>query len=103
MSVEKTVSDVLRVARELRPDLWERSEAVAKIIDPGAFATDWIIEPAEAAEMHRLRLELLKANAMCKAQEILRYLGVNTDADWYEILTRLAKERANGSHCAEAL
>ena len=88
--MSESVEKMLRIAREVQPDLWKRTEAVARIIDPGAFADDWIIHPPEAATLHALRLGLMKANAMSRAQEVLRYLGVNTDYDWYEILTRLA-------------
>jgi len=91
------VDSVLRVARDLRPDLWKRTEAVARIIAPEAFADDWIIHPAEAAKTHRLKLAVMRSNAMRKAQDVLGYLGVNTDTDWYQLLGRLAEEeRLNG-------
>jgi len=82
---------IMRFAREVQPELWERTEAVARIIDPAAFADGWIIHPESAARLHALKLKVLQGNAMRKAQEVLAYLGVNTETDWYEILTRLAE------------
>lgn len=90
---ESVIDKTIRLARKVQPDLWDRTEGVARIIDPSAFADDWIIDPPSAAKLHALRLEVLRGNAMSKAHEILRYLGVNVDTDWYEILDRLAKER----------
>lgn len=99
VQVNKPESDIdafLRIARELRPDLHARTKAVARIIDPGAFADGWAVEPPEAARLHAMRLEVLRGNAMRKAQDVLQYLGVNTDADWFTILTRLAEEKGAG-------
>ena len=84
------VDRMLKIAREQRPDLWARTEAVARIIDPAAFADDWTIDPPEATRLHSLKLAVLRGNAMRRAQEVLAYLGVNTEHDWYDILTRLA-------------
>jgi hypothetical protein len=90
------IDEALRIARELRPDLWERTEAVARIIDPAAFAGGWtIVEPASAARLHEARVAYQRSNAMLRAQEILAYLGVNTETDWFTILTRLAERSAS--------
>jgi hypothetical protein len=88
---ETDVDKMLKIAREQRPDLWARTDAVARIIDPAAFADDWVIDPPEAARLHALKLALLRATARSKAQEVLKYLGVNTEHDWYDILTRMAE------------
>lgn len=93
---KQTIDDVLRVARELRPDLYERTERVARIIAPEAFAEGWVIHPPDMAKLHALKLKLMQAVAMSKAQAVLEYLGVNTDTDWYAILTRMADERQDG-------
>jgi len=85
------VDKMLKIAREQRPDLWARTEAVARIIDPSAFANDWRIDPPSAARLHALKLEVLRGNAIRRAQEVLQYLGVNTEHDWYDILTKLAQ------------
>lgn len=80
------VDDVLKVAREKHPDLWGRTDQVARIIDPAAFAGDWIVTDDHAKKVIKAKQEYMKAVAISKAQSILRFLGVNTDADWYEIL-----------------
>ena len=86
------IDDMIRAAKEVQPDLWKRTEGVARIIDPGAFEDGWtIVEPASAARLHEKRLKLQQATAMRRAQEVLAYLGVNTEADWFAILNRLAK------------
>jgi hypothetical protein len=95
MKGESVGDQIMRFARDARPDLYERMEAVARIIDPAAFANDWIIHPEEAARLHSLKLKVLQGNAMRKAQEVLEYLGVNTQTDWYEILSRLAKDKVS--------
>lgn len=89
--MSKSIEAMMRAARASNPDLWERTEAVARIIAPEAFMDDWVIHPPESARLHALRLKVLQGNAMLKAQDILAYLGVNTDADWYDILKRLAE------------
>jgi hypothetical protein len=91
MSMPTLGEQIMQFAREAQPDLWARTEAVARIIDPSAFADDWIIHPESAARLHSLKLKVLQDNAMRKAQDVLTYLGVNTETDWYEILTRLAE------------
>ena len=77
MMAPSVAEKVMKVA-----DMWVRTEDVARIIDPTAFAGDPTIHPA-------LKPKVLQA--MRKAQEVLAYLGVNTEADWYEIVTRLAE------------
>lgn len=89
---ETTVEAVIRISRDLRPNLWLRTEQVARIIDPAAFADGWVIHPPEAAKLHGLKLQLMRATAMRKAQDVLEYLGVNTSTDWYEVLQRMAEE-----------
>lgn len=88
------IDRMLRISREIQPNLWERTEHVAKIIDPSAFMDDWVITPPEREALMRAKLSCLQAAAMKKANEILTYLGVNTETDWYSILGRLAGEPA---------
>jgi hypothetical protein len=76
-------------ARTLRPDLWKRVDAVARIIDPAAFMDDWIVEPESAAKLHKARLGVQRANATARAHRILEYLGVNTSTDWHQIMAWL--------------
>lgn len=89
----KSIEEMLRTAREVQPDLWARTEQVARIIAPEAFVDDWIIHPPEAEKTHRLKLELMRATAMRKPQDVLSVLGVNTETDWCAILGRMAGER----------
>lgn len=89
---ESTAEQVMRFARDVNQELWSRTENVAKIIDPSAFMTDWVITPKESADLHAARLKYKQAVAMEKAHQILHYLGVNTDTDWLEILSRIAEE-----------
>lgn len=87
----ESVNEMLRVAREVQPDLWRRTEQVARIIAPEAFDEDWIVEPPESKRLHLLRLHMMQATALSKAQSVLQVLGVNTETDWHEILTRMVK------------
>ena len=86
---ESVIEATLRVAKKVQPDLWKRTQAVAEIIDPAAFAKGWIINDEAARKSIASRRLLDQATAMHKAQEILHYLGVNTETDWAEILKRL--------------
>src|SRR3990167_8479150 len=87
-----SVDEMLRIAKRTQPDLWRRTEGVARIIAPEAFEDGWTFaEPASAAKLHRLRLKVQQDVAMSKAHDVLTYLGVNTETDWYEILTQLAE------------
>lgn len=88
------IDDVIGAARELRPNFWERTEQVARIIDPAAFLDCSTAQPREAAESLRVRLDYLQAVALSKAQAVLQYLGVNTEVDWLAVLQLLASRRA---------
>lgn len=85
-----SIEQLMKAARASNPDLWERTESVARIIAPEAFDEGWIIHPPESAALHRARLRVLQGNAFKKAQDVLAFLGVNTEADWFDILTRMA-------------
>lgn len=96
MTRKNTAEDVIRIAREGRPHLWRRTEQVARIIDPGAFMDDWEVSPPDIAALLASKLAYQRAAAMSRAQEVLKYLGVNTDTDWHLILTRMAEESREG-------
>ena len=87
------VDRALQAARELRPDLWERTDQIARIIEPSAFMDDWLVHPEDQKHILEKRLAVQQAAAMRKAQEILQYLGVNTETDWYAILQHLADKK----------
>lgn len=87
---------VLRIARELHPEMMERTEAVARIISPEAFAKwEVVVGPPESVKLVKLRYKLQQAAAMEKANRILTLFGVNTEVDWFEILTRLAQDNGD--------
>lgn len=88
------IEEVLKIDKSLRPNYYRRTEDIARIIDPGAFA-DGVVTPPDAARLHLLRQRVLQGNAMRKAHDILEYLGVHSEANWFAILTQLA-ERAKG-------
>jgi len=92
------IERALQIDRTLRPNYYERTEAIAKIIDASAFADDWVIPDRGAAELHALKLGLLRASAMRKAHEVLAYLGVNSECDWMMILTQLAATKPEVPH-----
>ena len=90
---ESLAAQIVRHAREVQPELWERTDAIARIIDPAAFAEGWTCHSGDSAKVLNARLKYHQSVALSKAQDVLRYLGVNTEADWYEILQRIAKEQ----------
>lgn len=87
---------VMRFAREVQPELWERTEQVARIIDPAAFAEGWVLisRDASAKRLHETRTKYMQSIALSKAQDVLKYLGVNADADWYAILSKMSEEKS---------
>jgi hypothetical protein len=88
---ESSIDRMLRAARKSNPELWERTEQVARIVSPEAFEEWTLIEPDSARRLHVLRMRLVKATAMRKAQDVLAFLGVNTEADWFDILSKMTE------------
>ena len=84
---------MLAAARTAQPDLWDRTERIARIIDPAAFS-EIAVQPAERQHDVDVRLDYMRSIAMSKAQEVLRALGVNTDTDWDTILSLMTKRRS---------
>lgn len=88
-----TVDEMIRIARELDPPTWEKVDALARIIDPGAF-TDAVRADgtllSEGDDLTALRLRSLRANAEGKAWQILQHLGiVPREFDWLPVFARL--------------
>lgn len=84
------VDTEIQLAREKRPDLWKRTEQVARIIDPGAFEDgETLVTPASARKLYRTRLAYQQAIALQRAHEVLTFLGVNTATEWMDILMQL--------------
>ena len=86
--------EIIEIDRELKPDVYEKIDDVAKIIMPEAFVEDVHIEPASANKRFRIRQEYMQAVARRKANDVLTYLGFSTETDWYEILNRMADKHA---------
>ena len=92
-----TFDEIIRAANIIHPELMERTEQVAKIVDPGSFAEGWVIPYGEGEELFNARRDYMQAIARCRAQDILMFLGVNTDVDWAAILERMARDRVSVS------
>ena len=94
------IERALDAARETHPDLWDRTEAIARIIDPSAFLDGWRLSalrtPANIKSFET-RLAYMRTIAMSKAQEVLYFLGVNTTADWETIMTRILDKDLKGA------
>ena len=88
------VEEMLDIARAQHPDLWERVDGVARIIDPAAFADGHVVHPDDTRSLFETRRRYMQAAATHKACEVLEYLGINTSTDWLHILSVLA-ERAD--------
>ena len=85
----------MEIYRETHPDLYARTEAIARIIDPAAFISGrTVLIPPESHGLWHARRKYQQAAAMRKAHEILEHLGVSTEVDWETILTRLAEDTA---------
>ncbi len=82
------INDVLRKARKMHPDLFERTELVARIIDLSAFAEGWVTDDKKSQRLMDLRLKYQQVVAMRKAHDVLTFLGVNTRVDWRKLLER---------------
>lgn len=81
--------DVLAIDRRLRPEFYDKVDAIAEIIAPGAFA-EW--HNGISGEKHppTIRQKYMQAVARRKAVMVLDRLGYDTDADWTAILKNLA-------------
>ena len=86
------VEVTMKAAHEAHPDVWERVEAIARIINPHVFSDMWVDENGN--EPMKTRREYLQSVAIDKAHEILMYLGVNKEDEWYDILMALRKKAA---------
>lgn len=88
------IDRTIAAARLAQPALWDRTDRIARIIDPGAFCAGTVF-PKESQAAFNARLKYQQACAMRKAQEVLQALGVNTDADWYVILSEMGRGTSN--------
>ena len=86
-----SIDKALQLARERHPDLWERTDMIARIIDPAAFT--WMTtNDSKAQRRLDTKQKYLRARARSKAHDVLHALGVNTDTDWLYILDRITED-----------
>ena len=79
----------LEIDRELRPDLYDKIDSIARIIDAGSFSKCSGF-PEESVDRINLRYKYQRTSARVKATEILRLLGEDVPpADWMTILEKL--------------
>ena len=89
--IHASIDAMIKAARESQPDLWNRTELVARIISPEAFV-DAVCFPKPLQRLHDSRQKHMTSIAMSTAQQVLRALGVNTEADWHDIIRRMASK-----------
>lgn len=92
--MSSNIEKIVEIDRRLRPEVYEKCDAIARIINPAAFADNWTVQPEEHAALVSARLSYQRAVALSQAHEILKYLGLSSAVDWGEILTRLAERDA---------
>lgn len=88
MSIEEMVA----ADRKRQPELWEKVDRVAALVDPGAFPVgETVIEPPEAAERYRVRLAYMQSAARHRAMQILQVLGIAPEHfDWMDLFEYMA-------------
>lgn len=96
------IERVLRAAREQKPDVYERADAIARIIDPSAYLDDWVVHGA-SVKLLNAKVKYRRAAALTKALDILAYLGMSTETDWEDVFQRLAKETRGLAQSVDAV
>lgn len=82
--IANDITSMMKTARKMDPDLYAKVDAIAEMIDPGAFAR-WHNCTGPDAELVPLttRQEYMQARARNTAYRILQYLGHAPDTfDW---------------------
>lgn len=93
-AAEQINDRLLELARQSQPELWGLIDGIARIVDPGAFPSDYALTSSEAAQRFEQRTRYAQAAAMSKAHDILRHLGIPAETDWLDILERLGRDDA---------
>jgi hypothetical protein len=86
------IDRMLAIDRRNRPEQYAKADAIARIIDPGAFA-EWYdgVGPDAKLVDFGVRAKYMQSAAMTKAFEILRLLKLEPEEfDWGPILTEIA-------------
>lgn len=88
--------EAVQAHRELHPELWEKIDRIARIIDPGAFGEAFDGTGPDAQRIpDTLRLRYMRSRARHQAWQILEYLGhVPQETDWVEIFRQMDKHSA---------
>lgn len=87
------IEQALQASRNLYPELWEKADAIARIIKPGLFE-DWYnsTEPGAAPVEPPIRTKYERSAAIHLAWQILQYLGIAPqETDWAPILEEMNK------------
>ena len=84
------IEKIMTQYKEKYPELWERTELIARIIHPDAWSK-WNCAGEYHQKLSDARLKYMRSAARVKAQEILCAMGINTDVDWVYLLTEQAK------------
>ena len=97
-SDDSKIDQMLQAAKKAQPNLWRRTEQVARVLDPAAWSDDWVLHGDEQASLYSARQKYLRAASITKAQEVLKVLGVNTDTDWMDILRIMGEREVAGEN-----
>lgn len=92
------IQRVLDIDRRLRPEQYAKADAIARIIDPGAFA-EWYdgVGPDAKLVDFGVRQKYMQSAAMTKAFDVLKVLGLEPEEfDWAPVLTELARGTSEG-------
>lgn len=87
MTINKSlIREILEIDINQNPSKYQKSLAIAKIIDPGAFAEWRIVDSSNNSESFNARKKYDKSVALHKSTEILKLLGIVGETDWHSIL-----------------
>jgi len=85
--------------RRLEPELYEKVDAIARIIDPSAFA-EWhdSTDPDAPPRRPTVRQRYMSAHAKNVAYQILQYLGIAPEkTDWLAIFAEMDRTPPNSN------
>jgi hypothetical protein len=87
------IDQAVEIDRELRPEQYAKADAIARIIDPSAFA-EWYDGTGPDAKLHEpdVRQRYMQSAALTKAFEVLRLLKLEPETfDWNGIFEHIAR------------
>lgn len=84
------IEEAIEASRRAHPELWEKADRIAEIIEPSAFA-EWYSGISGEKREPTTRQRYLRASARRRAWEVLRYLGIAPeDTDWAAIFEEMS-------------